>query len=31
MALYTLWLLLREDVRVRFERETSSPHPFTVS
>jgi hypothetical protein len=31
MALYTLWLLLHEDVRVRFERETSSPHRFTVS
>ena len=31
LAFYTLWLLLHEDVRVRFEKETSSAHPFIVS
>ena len=31
LAFYTLWLLLHEEVRVRFERDTSSSHVFTVS
>jgi MFS family permease len=31
MAVYTLWLLLHEDVRARFDTDTSSPHPSPVS
>jgi hypothetical protein len=31
LAFYTLWLLLQEDVRVRFEKDTSSAHPVNVS
>lgn len=31
LALYTLWLLLQEDVRVRFMRHTSWSPPFSAS
>jgi hypothetical protein len=31
LAFYTLWLLLQEDVRVRFVRHTSSSSPFRAS
>jgi hypothetical protein len=31
LAFYTVWLLLHEEVRVRFERETSSAQPLNVS
>jgi hypothetical protein len=31
LAFYTLWVLLQEDVRVRFEKNTSSAHPVNVS
>jgi hypothetical protein len=31
LAFYTVWVLLHEDVRVRFERDTASPHPLNAS
>jgi hypothetical protein len=31
LAFYTLWLLLQEDVRMRFVRDTSWSHPFSAS